>query len=324
MTLHNTSIHIKKLIFFTTVELQSYNYPTRYIGLTGNAAYILQQTVPRRWKIVSPGLCGSPGTISIQSASNPNRYLRHRGFVLYEDHFVNTDLYCKDACFFHWKDKWFPGHDAFESFNFPGRFIRHSSWRLLLHTYQSVALFEMDASFWILKPTCHTIQSFNLPNYSFGVTGDAAYIKQNEDSWVVISPGLAGHIGSVSFRACYNATKYLRHSNFLLWEYPYGPLYKKDATFTVRKNKFFPGTDAYESVNYPGYFIRHQSYRLKISNYDGTQLYKNDASFESSYCNWMLALVLRYHTLVMLNFQNLLLCFLLASICNSTPLPSVS
>ena len=135
------------------------------------------------------------------------------------------------------------------------------------------------------KTNCHTIQSFNLPNYSFGVTGDAAYIKQNEDSWVVISPGLAGHIGSMSFRACYNATKYLRHSNFLLWEYPYGPLYKKDATFTVRKNKFFPGTDAYESVNYPGYFIRHQSYRLKISNYDGTQLYKNDASFESSYCN---------------------------------------
>ena len=116
--------------FATTVELQSYNYPTRYIGLTGNTAYILQQTLPRKWKIVSPGLCGSPGTISIQSASNPNRYLRHRGFVFYEDPFVNTDLYRKDACFFHWKDKWFSGHDAFESFNFPGRFIRHSGWRL--------------------------------------------------------------------------------------------------------------------------------------------------------------------------------------------------
>ena len=145
----------------------------------------------------------------------------------------------------------------------------------------------MDASFRILKPTCHTIQSFNVPNYSIGVTGGAAYIKQNGDSWAVISPGLAGHIGSVSFRACYNATNYLRHANLLVWEHPYNPsaLYKNDATFTVRKNKFFPGTDGYESVNNPGYFIRHQSYRLKISNYNGTQLYKNDASFESSYCN---------------------------------------
>ena len=275
------------IVYLHAVQLQSYNYPTHYVGLTGNAAYILQQTLPHRWKIVTPGLCGSPGTISIQSASNPNRYLRHRRLVLYEDPFVNTDLYKKEACFFHWKDKWFPGYDAFESFNLPGRFIRHQHWFLQLHTYQSASVFEMNASFRILKPTCHTIQSFNLPNYSFGVTGNASYIKQNEDSWVVLSPGLAGHVGSVSFRACYNATNYLRHSNLLLWEHPYEPsaLYKNGATFTVRKNKFFPETDAYESVNNPGYFIRHQGYRLKISNYDGTQLFKKDASFVSSYCN---------------------------------------
>ena len=126
------------IVHLHAVQLQSYNHPTHYVGLTGNAAYVLQQTLPHRWKIVSPGLCESPGTISIQSAFNPNRYLRHRGLVLYEDLFVNTDLYKKDACFFHWKDKWFPGYDAFESFNLPGRFIRHQGLLLKLHTYQSV------------------------------------------------------------------------------------------------------------------------------------------------------------------------------------------
>ena len=270
-----------------TVELQSYNYPARYVGLSGNAAYILQQALPRQWKIVTPGLCGSPGTVSIQSATDQNKYLRHRGFLLYEDSFANTDLYRKDACFFYWKDKWFPGHDAFESFNYPGRFIRHSGFRLRLHQYVSTALFEMDASFRIVERICHTFRSFNFPTYSFGLTGNAAYIKQSAGSWVVISPGLAGHIGSVSFRSCSNARLYLRHAGFLLWEHPYQAtaLYKNDATFTVRTDKFIPRYDAYESVNYPGYFIRHQGYRLKISSYDGTQLYKRDASFDSSNCS---------------------------------------
>jgi len=268
-----------------SVELQSYNYPAHYVGLTGNAAYILQQALPHQWKIVSPGLCGNPGTVSIQSATNQNKYLRHRGFLLYEDSFTDTNLYRKDACFFYWQDKWFPGHDAFESFNYPGRFIRHSGYRLHLHQYEGVALFEMDASFRIVEHICHKFQSFNFPTHFFGLTGNAAYIKQDENStWVVISPGLTGHVGSVSFRSCCNARNYLRHSHYLLWEHPYqgSALYKKDATFTVRKDKYFRSYDAYESVNFPGYFIRHQGYRLKISSYDGTQLYKRDASFLES------------------------------------------
>jgi len=204
---------------------------------------------------------------------------------LYEDSFTDTNLYRKDACFFYWQDKWFPGHDAFESFNYPGRFIRHSGYRLHLHQYEGVALFEMDASFRIVEHICHKFQSFNFPTHFFGLTGNAAYIKQDENStWVVISPGLTGHVGSVSFRSCCNARNYLRHSHYLLWEHPYqgSALYKKDATFTVRKDKYFRSYDAYESVNFPGYFIRHQGYRLKISSYDGTQLYKRDASFLES------------------------------------------
>ena len=37
--------------------------------------------------------------------------------------------------------------------------------------------------------------------------------------------------------------------------------------------------NAYESSNYPGYFIRHQNYRLKIDKDDGSDLFKKDASF---------------------------------------------
>ena len=70
--------------------------------------------------------------VPYQSSQHPTQTDTYAtvGLCFFEDPFVNTDLYRKDACFFHWKDKWFPGHDAFESFNFPGRFIRHSGWRL--------------------------------------------------------------------------------------------------------------------------------------------------------------------------------------------------
>jgi hypothetical protein len=48
----------------------------------------------------------------------------------------------------------------------------------------------------------------------------------------------------------------------------------------MRKDKWFDGYEAFESVNYPEHFIRHQGYRLRISAYDGKELYKKDASFK--------------------------------------------
>ena len=131
-----------------TVELQSYNYPSYYVGARGNSAYILQQAQPRRWKIVTPGLCGNPGTVSIQSATNHDRYLRHHAFVVFEQSFssdTNKPLFRRDACFIQRKDKWFPGHDAFEGHNIPGRFMRHRGYRLYMDVYVSTALFEKDA-----------------------------------------------------------------------------------------------------------------------------------------------------------------------------------
>ena len=84
----------------------------------------------------------------------------------------------------------------------------------------------------------------------------------------------------MSFRACHNAKKYLRHKQFELYSETYdtSQLYKLDATFTERY-RFFEGTTAFESVNFPNRFIRHQNFRLKLHVYDATSLYKKDASF---------------------------------------------
>lgn len=269
-------------LFGSANELRSYNFPDHYIGVKGNEGHIIKQSVPKKWALVNPGLCGLLGTVSLQSGDDPTRYLRHRNFLLHEDEYDGTNLYRKDACFYLRKDKWFLGHDAFESVNYPGRFIRHQGYRLKLHQYQSVALFEKDASFLVLSPVCNKFQSQNFPAYSFGLVGDEAHIITNSgDSWVAVSPGLTGQPNTTSFRSCDDSTKYLRHANYLLWEHSYqnADLYRKDATFFQHKDKWFDGYDAYESNNFPLHFIRHQGYRLKISLYDGSELYKKDGSF---------------------------------------------
>ncbi len=271
------------------VELQSYNYPNYYIGVTGNAGYIVKQAHPEQWIIVSPGLCGLPNTISFQSAGNSHNYLRHRGFLLHEDPLTYSDLYNKDACFYQRKNKWFVGHDAFESVNYPGRFIRHQGYRLKLHPYESAALFEKDASFRVLLPNCNQFQSQNYPDYFFGLSGRDAYIQRySTQCWILVSPGLTGHPHTVSFRACTSGARYLRHSGYLLREDSYDTTdqFKKDATFFAHEDKWFGGYDAYESINYPTYFIRHQSYRLKLHLYDGSQLFKKDGSYRTVPCHY--------------------------------------
>ena len=235
-----------------------------------------------QWQL-TPGICGLSGTVSFRLPDDPNVYLRHRGSLLYADPFQESKLFRQDSCFHLQKNKWFAGHDAFESVNYRGRFIRHQGYRLKLHPYESVVLFEKDASFHVFQPICQKMQSQNYPSYNFGLNGDAAYIKENSaDRFVLISPGLTGHAQSVSFRSCSDSTKFLRHRGYFLYadSYSSAVLYLKDATFTMRKDKWFDGYAAFESVNYPEHFIRHQGYRLRISAYDGKELYKKDASFK--------------------------------------------
>ena len=270
------------------VELQSYNYPTFYVKtahrLHGGRVTIANNAQPQIWNMITPGLCNIAGTVSFSiSASTSNTaYMRHSNSLLSAKTNDGSDSFASNACFYVHSDKWFPGHAAFESVNTPGHFIRHNYLRLKLHSYSSTTIFEKDASFRILDPTCKRFRSYNYPSYYFGLNGRSAYIlnQKPHELWVPVRPGLSGHIGSVSFRSCYNAKKYLRHSFFVIYSdsYDSSSIFKLDATFTEREI-FFYGTTAYESVNYPNHFIRHRNSRLHLDAYDAAAIYKKDASF---------------------------------------------
>lgn len=278
-----TDFYLISLAVGINVELQSYNYPAYYFRVAhrthGGNVTIAQDARPDIFNMRIPGLCNQSDTVSFSTTAS-NKYLRHRNWQLFAESNDGSDLFANDACFRLHVDKWFPGHAAFESINFPGRYLRHTQFRLELHSYTSTLLFEMDASFRVLEPKCMKFKSYNIQTRYIGLTNSDAYISTIPKLWLLIRPGLSGHNGSVSFRSCYNATNYLRHVEYLLYNQNYeeSRVYKLDATFTER-DRFFSGTTAYESVNLPNYFVRHAGYRLRIDSYDVQNLFKQDASF---------------------------------------------
>ncbi|CAG8782392.1 6786_t:CDS:2, partial [Dentiscutata erythropus] len=83
----------------------------------------------------------------------------------------------------------------------------------------------------------------------------------------------------VAFESCDNRGYYIAHRNSL------GYTLKLDDSPLVADFifKLIAGLDgrgvSFESVNYPGHFLRHQFYQIKLHKYDNTPLFQKDASY---------------------------------------------
>ncbi len=75
----------------------------------------------------------------------------------------------------------------------------------------------------------------------------------------------------------------VRHRDFVGRIDPIGPgsvaLDRADSTFTVRTGLADPRCVSFESVDYPGYFLRHQNFQIYLQQRDGTALFASDATF---------------------------------------------
>lgn len=97
-----------------------------------------------------------------------------------------------------------------------------------------------------------------------------------EDATFTVVRGLAG--------SCYSFVAsdgtYLRHREFVLRSERNdgSSLFRQDATFCPRAASY-PGAVMLESVNYPGYFLRHQSYQVNLERYQYGGQYAADSSF---------------------------------------------
>ena len=99
-------------------------------------------------------------------------------------------------------------------------------------------------------------------------------------------------VGSrITLRSATSWDRVFRHAGFVGWVHGpdqgtnparYSPLQAKDASYIVRNaTNGRSGYISFESVNFPGYFIRHAGFRLYVHRRDGSGIFNDDSSFRA-------------------------------------------
>jgi hypothetical protein len=99
-------------------------------------------------------------------------------------------------------------------------------------------------------------------------------------------------VGSrITLRSATSWDRVFRHSGFAGWVHGpdqgtnparYSPVQAKDASYIVRNaTNGRSGYISFESVNFPGYFIRHAGFRLYVHRRDGSGIFNDDSSFRA-------------------------------------------
>ncbi|KQT59699.1 hypothetical protein ASG52_20140 [Methylobacterium sp. Leaf456] len=139
--------------------------------------------------------------------------------------------------------------------------------------------------------TAVSLQASNYTKfYLTNVNGTARLVAPANDgdrqqSTFRMVTGLAGT--GVSFQSSTATNQYLRHQNFQILQQANdgGDVFKRGASFNQRAA--LAGTcgcntgtcSSYESVDWPGYYVRHRNYGFYIDKADNSDLFKQDASF---------------------------------------------
>jgi hypothetical protein len=85
---------------------------------------------------------------------------------------------------------------------------------------------------------------------------------------------------SWSFQSYNYTSHYMRHRASIgyisqIWS----ALDRQDATFRIVNGLADPGCVSFESRNYPGSYLRHEGYLIKLHGYDASELFRKDATF---------------------------------------------
>merc|ERR1712183_1139386 len=148
-------------------------------------------------------------------------------------------------------------------------------WKTTIPQVQQVSTYD-DATF----------VSYDWPTHKIGIQhgNQGSLTNTNVDyQHYKIIQGLCNIEGTISFESVANPGNFLRHRGFKIYLDPRdsSDLYRSDACFFPRYNKYFTGYTAYESVNYPNQFIRHENFILLLNKDDGSGLFKRGASWKT-------------------------------------------
>jgi hypothetical protein len=241
-------------------------------------------------------------SLRVTTSGFTNRYLRHQDGLARTD-VVSTDLGRLDATF-HVR----PGlADAaclsFESRNFPGQFLRHSNGRVRKDVNDGTI--AADATFCAREGAGGTaLESYNqrgsfVRHYFEGVYlarsgGPNPWDTPNsfaaDTTWAIgVALWRSGADLPLDQARSFRVTtpgftdRYLRHRDGLartdVVTAGSDGLLKSDATFVIRRGLAEPTCYSFESRNYPGNFLRHADFRVRLNANDNTDLFRRDATF---------------------------------------------
>jgi len=179
-----------------------------------------------------------PNGVSFESVNYPGNYMRHEGYRI-KLSAGNDPSFKADATFYKKTGLADPNQSSFESSNFPGYFVRHKNSELFIDPNNGSDLFKKDSTFKSENPPV-TLWASNYP--------DRAIRHRNS----------LGEITPIS-----------------------NNLDIQDASFRIVQglaNSNDPNAISFESVNYPGNYLKHEGYRIKLAA-GNDQLFKADATF---------------------------------------------
>merc|ERR1719461_2558067 len=88
----------------------------------------------------------------------------------------------------------------------------------------------------------------------------------------------------VSFESVNYPQHYMKHGGWVMWigKYQDTEIYRQDSSFVVRKRLVTSEpADCFsiESENYPDHYVRHAGYRMRISKFEDSDGFKQDATW---------------------------------------------
>ncbi len=246
-------------------------------------------------------------SLRVTTTGYTDRFLRHSDSLGRTDvvNDASSDVAKQDATFWARPGLADTACLSFESRNFPGRFLRHSNSRIRTDSNDGSAGFAGDATFCAREGTGGTaLESYNVRGSFIRHYNEAVYIASAggsnawdgggsyaaDTTWAA-STGLwrSGADLPLDQARSFRVTtpgftdRYLRHQSGLartdVVNDASAALTKSDATFVVRRGLADSSCYSFESRNFPGQFLRHADFRVRLATNENTDLFRKDATF---------------------------------------------
>jgi hypothetical protein len=132
-----------------------------------------------------------------------------------------------------------------------------------------------------------SLQLHNYPSHTIVFPGQSQHVRADAyppKEMTALRWNLGAKPNTIRISPVQNDSLVFRHRGFELHADPYNPsdrLLGLDSSFFVRDGTADPTKVSFESVNYPGRFLRHSGFRLYLHPNDGSPLFKADSTFQT-------------------------------------------